>query len=58
MTPADVRSARLALGLTQAALAGRLGVSKDTVNRWEMGRQEIRFPTVLRLALERLALPA
>jgi transcriptional regulator with XRE-family HTH domain len=58
MSPAELRAARQALGLTQKGLAERLGVSKDTLNRWEKGRQTVHFPTILRLALERLALPA
>jgi len=55
VTGPELRAARLALGLTQVALAERLGVPKDTLNRWEMGRQSIRFPTVLALAMEQLA---
>ncbi len=35
---ADVRSLRIALGLSQRELAERLGVAKDTVWRWEAGR--------------------
>lgn len=60
MTPTDLKTAREALGLSQRALAERLGVSKDTLNRWERGRQGIHFPTILALALHALAsvLPA
>ena len=35
-----VREARRRLGLTQAALAARLGVSFVTVNRWERGKSK------------------
>jgi len=55
MTPDELRAARQALGLTQKGLAERLGVSKDTYNRWEKGRQGFAFPLILRLALEQLA---
>src|SRR4051795_4785311 len=47
---AYVRQVREKLGLTQAALAERLGVSFVTVNRWENGKVE---PSGL--ALQRLA---
>lgn len=36
-TPAYVRTLRQALGLTQAELGRRVGVSKLTVARWEWG---------------------
>ena len=34
----NVKKLRLALGLTQAEMAHRLGVSPVTVNRWERGK--------------------
>lgn len=37
-SPAEIRRVRESLGLTQVALAERLGVSFVTVNRWENGR--------------------
>ena len=37
-TPGWVRTLREALGLTQAALAARVGVDKLRVSRWECGR--------------------
>jgi transcriptional regulator with XRE-family HTH domain len=55
VTPADLKAEREALGLSQRTLAARLGVPKDTWNRWERGRQTIPHPVVLRLALERLS---
>lgn len=55
MIPADLRSAREALGLTQKALAERLGVSENTIWRWETGKHPVEHSTMLRLALERLA---
>jgi len=39
MTPEDIRTLRLGLGLTQQALAERLHVAASTVARWEAGRQ-------------------
>ena len=35
MTGAEIREARLGLGLTQALLASQLGVAVETVHRWE-----------------------
>jgi DNA-binding XRE family transcriptional regulator len=35
MTGAELRAARKAAGLTQAAMAERVGVSRDTVQYWE-----------------------
>jgi DNA-binding transcriptional regulator YiaG len=55
VTPTDLKTVREAIGLTQRALAERLGVPKDTLNRWERGRQACPHPEILRLALERLA---
>lgn len=42
-----IRSARHAAGLSQADLAGTLGVSKSAVSAWEAGRE---FPAATRLA--------
>jgi transcriptional regulator with XRE-family HTH domain len=49
----EVREFRLILGLTQAGLAGALGVSLRAVEEWEGSRNPV--PTYLQLALERLA---
>lgn len=38
MRSTDVKRLRLALGLTQAAFARRLGVSAVSVSGWERGR--------------------
>jgi DNA-binding transcriptional regulator YiaG len=37
MTPKKIKTIRKRLGLTQAKLAERLGVCKNTVARWERG---------------------
>ena len=55
MTATELRSRRLALGLTQQALAQRLGLSPNTIARWERGEVPITAPAMLRLALELLA---
>lgn len=55
MTPADLLAFRQTLGLTQRGLAERLGVPQATLWRWETGQHPIQHPTILRLALERLA---
>src|SRR5262249_21731315 len=44
MSGAEVRKLRKAAGLTQGALARRLGVQKSTVYRWETGRTRITRP--------------
>lgn len=53
MTPDALRTRRLALGLTQNALALRLGVSQSTVLRWEAGGV-MDSPVLVDLALQRL----
>lgn len=55
MTPTDLKARRLALGLTQRALATRLGVTEQTVWRWESARWPIEHPRMLFLALVALA---
>jgi DNA-binding transcriptional regulator YiaG len=47
----EFRAARTRLGLTQAALAGRMGVHPVTVARWESGARKVP-----RLALRFIAL--
>jgi transcriptional regulator with XRE-family HTH domain len=42
------------LGLSQADLAERLGVSANTIARWERGELAIQHPEMLRLALDSL----
>jgi transcriptional regulator with XRE-family HTH domain len=49
--PTQLRVLRLQLGLTQAALAARLGLSEPTVRRWERSGTAGRHDTAIRLAL-------
>jgi len=49
----DVKELRVKLGLSQEGLARMLGVSFNTVNRWEAGKAK---PSPLaRISLEKLA---
>ncbi|MGH2447375.1 MAG: helix-turn-helix transcriptional regulator [Chloroflexota bacterium] len=48
----DLRMKRESLGVTQAALGDMLGVSRNTIARWERGELTIQHPRVLRLALK------
>ena len=45
-----VRLARRHAGLTQAALADRLGTTQSAVSRWERGGDEPRLATVVEIA--------
>jgi len=38
ITPDEIRAVRKRAGLTQAALAQRVAVTRDTVASWEIGR--------------------
>ncbi len=44
MTPTEFRELRARLGLTQAALAARLGVTDRAVRRYEAGDRAIAEP--------------
>jgi len=53
--PAQIKRLRARLGLTQAALAERLGVSLPTINRWEKGKSRpsrLSWRQLLKLAGE------
>lgn len=52
MTGSELRTYRLRLKLTQAELADKLGVTSNTVARWE--RDEMAIPPYLPLALKSL----
>ena len=52
---AQIKRLRARLGLTQAALAERLGVSFPTINRWENGKSrpsQLSWSQILKLAGE------
>lgn len=49
----QLRHYRLQAGLTQAGLAAKLGVTANTVARWERG--EVTIPALLTLAIVGLA---
>ena len=51
MRPSELLARRRAMGLSQAALAERLGVAANTVARWERGELRIAKPRMLDLAL-------
>lgn len=53
MTPTDLRAQRKSLGLSQEALAHRLGCSKQAVHFWEIGKRQI--PNMLELAMWAIA---
>jgi len=44
MTPADLLAIRGDLHLSQAGLAGKLGVHITTISRWERGVRKIPIP--------------
>jgi transcriptional regulator with XRE-family HTH domain len=47
MTGADVRRARKRLKITQAELADRLGIQRNTVTRMEIGNRPVMKTTEL-----------
>ena len=49
--PGRLRELREAAGLTQRDLADKIGVHVDAVARWEQGRREPSWATVLALAV-------
>lgn len=51
MTVSEIRGMRRELGLTQAQLAGALGVHPNTLARWERGEITPQYPIMLRHAL-------
>ena len=51
MTAAQLKTERERLGLTQAVLAERLGVTARTIQRWEAGYP---IPTAITLAIRQL----
>ena len=61
MTPADVKSIRLALGMTQAQLAAALELASDgrrTIRHWETEGGKFRITGPARVALRMMAAQA
>ncbi len=52
MDAAEFAAARIALGLSQSAIATALGVDQGTISRWESGK--VRIPAAIQLALATL----
>ena len=46
MTRDELQALRAKLGLTQPELAEKVGVARNTINRWEMGIRSIPEPVV------------
>ncbi len=46
----NIASERVRLGLSQEALATKLGVSRDSVKDWESGETAIRSTALIRMA--------
>lgn len=55
MTGVELRARRKALGLSQGRLAKRLGVSSNTVARWERGELTIGRPEMVGMSLDQIA---
>lgn len=51
MRPEEVREARRVLGMTQQALADRLGVTINAVQRWEAGTRPPSGPVIVAIRL-------
>lgn len=54
MTGSQLRERRERLGLTQSALASKLGTNQITISRWESEKLRIERPQMLDLALKAL----
>jgi len=51
MTGPELRARRLAMGLSQDALANLLGITQAAISRWEHGRRML-MPKMLDLAMK------
>lgn len=49
LTPAQIRQLRKAMGLTTTQFATLLGISHNTVARWEFGDRHPRWAMMVRL---------
>jgi transcriptional regulator with XRE-family HTH domain len=54
MTGEELRERRMALHLSQATLADKLGVTKNTVARWERGELTMANPKMIDMSLKQL----
>jgi transcriptional regulator with XRE-family HTH domain len=54
VTGDELRAERQARGLTQRQLAEALGVTTNTVARWERGEMAIKFPRMVAAVLAQL----
>jgi transcriptional regulator with XRE-family HTH domain len=54
MTGMQLRAERIRLGLSQVDLASNLGVSANTVARWERDEMKIARPEILKLSIANL----
>ena len=54
MHASEIRARRVAMGLTQAELAQRLGTTSNTVARWERGERAPEHPGMLRIMLQHI----
>lgn len=54
MTPAELKERRRATGLTQVEFARMLGVSANTLARWERGAAAVGNPVLVRLAVDQM----
>lgn len=55
MTPAALKRLRARLGLTQQALAERIGVQRNAIARWEMSRRSPHARAIPPMAARLLA---
>lgn len=49
MTPEDIQTMRLALGLSHEEFAAELGVSANAVYRWELGDRHPKYDLLVKL---------
>lgn len=47
MNKVTIAGARVSKGWTQKDLADKMGVSRETVNKWETGKTEMRTPYLI-----------
>lgn len=55
MTPGELRTRRIHLGLSRTELAREMGIDAQTVEAWELGEVKIDSPHLLDSALRTLS---